>query len=283
MKRKTITFIALTLLFSCCINTENPVPAREQLYSQPKTVQFNYTINGEKASMEYTVYEGLSNYLAGLERTIYCRPICPSNSSIQTRYIDNTPQIEALEAFSEAIDNLSSSPDERRKIAISLVQNIPYDEEAVETDNTIDRYPYQVLYDAKGVCGEKTRLLAYILRHQGYATALLYYHEEKHAALGLRCPVEYSTQNTGYCFIESTIPAIPTFDSGNYPGVGRIESKPEIIQLSNGTQYYPVQDYLDAQEWARLEEEINKSGGYLKQKDFDKWTLLKDKYGIPIE
>jgi hypothetical protein len=283
--QKIIALIIAAMLFAGCASSpETKEPTHEQLYSGPKANQFNYSVEGEDGTLYFTAYKGLSDYLNDKPRTFYCTPSCPSNTSMQLLFINEKYQEQELLRFAQAIDNITSSPDQRRKIAISLVQNIPYDDAQYETlDFSIDRYPYQVLYDAKGVCGEKTRLLAYILRHQGYGTAFLRYSDEKHAALGIKCPTQYSTQKTGYCFIETTTSAIPTFDQGMYPGFGKLKSFPEIMVLSNGTEYYPVQDYLDAQEWTRIQAEITNSGGTLSQKDFDKWVILKDKYGMRIE
>ena len=284
MQKISLLIIAAILFAGCANSPDAQEPTQEQLYSNAKTIQFNYTVDGESGALYFTAYKGLSDYLSTQPRVFYCTPACPSNASMQLAFIDKKEQELQLERFAQAIDNITSSQDTRRKIAISLIQNIPYDDAQYQMMNaTIDRYPYQVIYDDKGVCGEKTRLLAYILRHQGYGVALLRYPVEQHAALGIKCSKQYSTQNTGYCFIETTTPSIPTFDQGNYPAFGKLRSKPEILILCNGTEYYPVQDYLDAQEWAHLETLIAKSGGSLDQKDYDKWIILKDKYGMQIE
>jgi hypothetical protein len=285
MKEQAIALIILIAFICGCANNPGAEePTQMQLYSQPKTIQFNYTVDGEGGELQFTAYKGLSDYLKELPRTVICAPICHTNTSKQLMFLNEKKQQPELERFAEAIDNITPSADKRRIIAISIIQNIPYDENQFQTLNaSINRYPYQVLYDAKGICEEKTRLLAYILGRQGLETAALNYHEEKHVALGVKCPREYSTQKTGYCFIETTSPAIPTFDQGIYPGFGKIKSAPEILVLSNGTEYHPLQEYLDAQEWTRIQAEIIKSGGTLSEKDYDKRIILQDKYGIQIE
>ena len=70
------------------------------------------------------------------------------------------------------------------------------------------RYPYEVLYDEKGVCGEKSELLAFILREMGYGVAFFYYPPENHEAIGIKCPKRHSVGRTGYCLIETTGPSI---------------------------------------------------------------------------
>jgi hypothetical protein len=271
--------LTMVLLFSGCI--ENEAPAPEDLYGGPRNMAYNYTIWGEGASIKMTVYEGLNDHLAKISRLVYCRPDCPSNESIQQRYLDEAYQDSELSLLLSGIKERGKTRQEQALIAISLVQNIPYDEDSYEVGKSKDRYPYQVLYDGKAVCGEKVRLLAYLLRGLGYETSMLYYPKEKHASLGIKCPEEYAHKNTGYCFIETTTVAIPTYDTGDYPGTGRIVSSPQVLQLSKGDTFEDMsEEWDDAREWQRLEELISKNNRILEQEDYDKWKALKKKYGI---
>ena len=60
-------------------------------------------------------------------------------------------------------EKLSKSKDEQLRIAVSLVQNIPYDWDNYYTGE-LGKYPYEVLYQNKGVCGEKSQLIIFLLR-----------------------------------------------------------------------------------------------------------------------
>jgi len=242
------------------------------LYTGPKNMSYKYMLRGAGGAVEYTFYKGLNDYLAGISRVVYCRPDCPSNESIQKKYLDEPYSEPELSGFLNALKKHGSSREEQALIAISLVQNIPYDDGAYEAGKSIDRYPYQVLYDGEAVCGEKVRLLAYILRGLGYDTAMLYYPEEKHAALGIKCPMEYSHRNSGYCFIETTTPAIPTYDSGEYPGTGRITSQPTVLRLSLGDSYDNISEqWEDAREWEKIAQLMEKNNQVLRQDDYNKW------------
>lgn len=278
--RHSVAFaIILVLLFSGCV--ENEAPKTEDLYAGPKSMVYNYTLWGAGGSIKMVVYKGLNDHLANISRLVYCRPNCPSNESIQQRYLEEEYQDVQLDRLLAAIREKGMTRKERALIAISLVQNIPYDESAYEVGQSRDRYPYQVLYDGSAVCGEKVRLLAYLLKGLNYSTAMLYYPREKHASLGIRCPDKYAHKNTGYCFIETTTVAIPTYDAGDYPGTGRIVSYPQVLQLSAGDALENVsEEWDDAREWQRIDELISKNNRVLEQADYDKWKALKQKYGI---
>ena len=106
------------------------------------------------------------------------------------------------------IDNLGKTPDERAMIAITIVQIFEYK----NSSKTIDfhgisiqyaRYPYEVLYDEQGICGEKSELLAFILKQMGYEVVLFYFPNENHEGVGVKCH-SGDFRKTGYCYIETT-------------------------------------------------------------------------------
>jgi hypothetical protein len=182
--RHSITLgLTLVLLFSGCVEKE--ILAAEDLYAGPRNMEYNYTVWGAGGSIKMIVYRGLNDHLANISRLVYCRPNCPSNESIQQRYLDDLDSDPQLSKLLFAVKERGKTRSEQAFIAISLVQNIPYDESSYEEGRSKDRYPYQVLYENKALCGEKVRLLAYLLRGLGYDTSMLYYPKEKHASLGV--------------------------------------------------------------------------------------------------
>ncbi len=164
------------------------------------------------------------------------------------------------------------------------MQNIPYDMEGAASGNLTNRYPYEVLYDHKGVCGEKSRLLAFIIKELSYAVYLLDYEKEDHMAVALKCPMEYSQYSyngTGYCFVETTLASIMTDNTGKYSTTGeKLTSIPTLITVSDGKEFPAGEEYADAQEWIRLNQVAAQSGGILQQEDYNKWKQIIDKYGI---
>lgn len=246
----------------------------------PSTVKLKYIVDGKTDYIEMTTYQGLSNYLASKSRYYYCDPTCPSTTQIELRYLDDTYQKTYLEKLSEEIRAAADSKDDQLRVAVSLVQNIPYDYTALSLNSVNNRYPYEVIYDNKGVCGEKSRLLAFILRDLGFKVALLRFEAENHQALGVACPSQYDYEDTGYCFIEATRPIIITSVPTTYVGVGELTSQPEILKISDGLSFNSVQkEYQDAQLW----DSLTSRGPVLSQYEYGEWRDLVEKYGIEID
>jgi len=140
--------------------------------------------------------------------------------------------------------------DQLAEFILAFVQYIPYDQSKLQADNLTPFYPYETLYLQRGVCSDKTFLAVALLRRLGYGAAILDFPDINHTAAGVACPLEYSLNNSGYCFIETTnyFPwsVIPEDISGqaqitggrfdnlfNSAGLGKIEIK----QATTGKLY----------------------------------------------
>ena len=172
--------------------------------------------------------------------------------------INEEKQTQFLLPLVIKIQNLTNDKEEQARIAISLVQNIPYGfsnktERFFGIPVNYSRYPYEVLYDQQGICGEKSELLAFLLRELGYETALFYNQRENHESVGIKCPFEESYKGTGYCFVETSGPAIISDDSIEYAGGVFLESEPEVIFVSTGDSLPAgLREYTDAEEIQNL-------------------------------
>ncbi|MCX6774109.1 MAG: hypothetical protein NTY68_03895 [Candidatus Micrarchaeota archaeon] len=121
---------------------------------------FSYTVNGTKGRIELPVYSDLKVYLANISRKFACDGACPTYSQMEMMILNESKEKDELGKLVSAIEEKASDKDEQARIAISLVQTIPYDTYAAVNNDIKGRYPYEVVYDNKGVCGEKSRLLA---------------------------------------------------------------------------------------------------------------------------
>jgi len=240
----------------------------------------HYIFEGVTEEISITVYSGLNNYLALLPRSFPCDPVCPSNREMQLKYLDQDEQRSYLEDLVEKIESLTDDKDDQVRIAVSLVQHIPYDLVTFETDSLKFRYPYEVIHDNMGVCSEKSKLLAFLLREFGFGVVLFEYGQESHMAVGIKCPMEYSYKD-GYCFIETAKPAIITNAQREYVGSGKLSSTPEVIIISDGLSFDSVsKEYDDAQEFIELDKLAELSGGSLRAPDYYRLLFLINKYGI---
>ncbi|MFA5412792.1 MAG: transglutaminase-like domain-containing protein [Candidatus Micrarchaeia archaeon] len=252
--------------------------------TSPKQISLEYTLRGQKRSIDYTVYGGLNNYLANKPRSVVCSFTCPSQGEMELSIIDEPLQEEHLRPLIWAIEHETDNEDDQARIAISLVQSIPYDWDGLYSGDLTGRYPYEVLYDQKGVCGEKAKLLAFLLRELGYGTVLLNYEEQSHEAVGIKCPTQYGWEHSGHCFIESTVPSIVTDDQGEYVGVGELVSEPNMIFVNDGASFDSVsEEYSDARDFIRIRNELEGGDVYQDWSDYTIYSGLIEKYGMEID
>lgn len=233
---------------------------------------FPYVLRGEQGTVNITLYKGVASEIAKEDPYSYV-----GEKDRYEKFIYLPEQDPFLVPLVDAIREKSDDPDDQARIAVSLVQQIPYDQEVLDQGTLEIRYPYQTLLDNKGVCCEKSVLLAYVLHKLGYGVALFDFENEKHTAVGIRSSPEYAYKNTGYAFIETTTPLIITDGNGDYPAFGRITSPPEVLPAAEGKSFVSVkEEWNDAREWERL----NSLGPVLDRTDYSKWQSLCRKYGI---
>lgn len=229
-----------------------------------KISTFEYVLDGKNGTINYTLYGGLANYLYSLPEPIYyVSGGALQRSNITLKIINNQNQYNLLEGLAKDIENLApNSKVDQARIAISLVQNIPWgasDKKVTLLGATMDysRYPYQVLYDNEGLCGEKSELLAFLLRDIGYRVALFYYPSQNHEAVGIKCPVQDSLNGTGYCFVETSGPAIISDSKLVYAGGVTLNDSFQLIVLSDGISLpNNLPEYSDAKTLESLQNRI---------------------------
>jgi hypothetical protein len=253
-----------------------------QYQTGPKEIMLKYTLRGEGGEINFTVYKGLADYISNLSKEINYQPgERPLRSDFKIRDISDENQRQLLLPLLVQIQNLAKSKEDQVRMAVSIVQNIPFG----NSDKTLSlqggaqinysRYPYEVLYDNEGVCGEKSELLAFLMKEMGYGVVFFYNQDENHESIGVKCPVKYSLDDTGYCFVETTGPAIMTDNGIEYAGGIKLTSKPEVILVSNGDSLgSDMYEYQDAKEMDKI-----RNGGLMlfKESQFD---ALKKKYGL---
>src|SRR4030043_557836 len=257
-----------------------------EYHSEPKQIALDYTLKGEKKTIHFIVYKKLNDYLSGLPRYIDSMGNKTTRLDFKLKSLNEEQQREFLLPLIVRIENLARNKDDQARIAISIIQNIPFGSSNKTSklgniDKGYSRYPYEVLYDLQGVCGEKSELLAFLLRGLGYENAFIYYNEENHEAMGIKCPVKKSLDNTGYCFIETTGPSIITDYRTEYVSVGQLTSIPEIIPI-DGSLYFGEKnfyEYKDANTLNKIRERAKEyeTINYIQHLQFNN---LKKKYGL---
>ena len=143
---------------------------------------------------------------------------------LQQAESDNSIKNLVNEAKKTGLEN-----DQLLEYLVSMVQYIPYDFAKVSQSitNSNPYYPYETLYLNKGVCSDKTFLALLIARQLGYGSAILDFPEANHSALAISCEKEYSLNNSGYCFVETT----------NYFPFGVVPKNLEEGQAEEGSSF----------------------------------------------
>ncbi len=249
--------------------------------TNPKSISLKYILRGEENEIDFTVYKGMSDYLLNTSRIItYTGNKTPSRADFKLRNINEPNQGEFLLPLVTEIQNIAKDKNDQVRIAVSIVQNIPFGSsnkttKFLSTEINYSRYPYEVLYDEEGVCGEKSELLLFLLREMGYEIVAFYYLLENHEAVGIKCPDKYGVKDSGYCFIETTGPAIISDSEIEYGVWGKLISEPEIMVISEGFSLGEnLYEYDDAEDWIGLRE---KGVNTFSRNKFDE---LKEKYGL---
>jgi hypothetical protein len=112
---------------------------------------------------------------------------------------------------------------------------------------------------------------------------MFHYFQENHEAIGIKCPKKYSLNNTGYCFIESTQPAIIGYSQGEYSGGRALYSSPKIIKISEGISLDGnMEEYRDARMLNRIYN-VSKSYKQINLMEYFKLSQLTKKYGLVLD
>ena len=218
---------------------QNPTPLVTTLsevdYLQsPKTTSFSYFIEGNRRSLSFTTFGGLSDFFSGKSHSFYYDP----DNGVIMDLLENTVQNEFMLPFIDMIRKRSITGDDQAKIAISLVQRIPNNGNRYVRTQTDWYYPYEILHNNEGSAADKSILLAYILNELGYETVLFEF--PGHMAVGVKSSSRYSFYDTGYAYIETTRPTIITYEPDAGYGGFSISQNPRVIHLIGGKKVLDV-------------------------------------------
>ena len=236
--------------------------------TDPTSRSLPFTLKGRSGTVSVTLYRGLSSHLDAKRPAFYGNYL---------EYVNDPEQAEAIRAIAHSLHTQYGSGDDAARAAISLVQHIPYDYAGMSARSSDLRHPYQVLYENTGVCSEKSVLLAALLKEMGYGVALLSFDSQSHMAVGISCPSQYAYRGTGYAFIESTRPSIPTYAEGDYLGVGQLTTVPAVISVAGGKSFGSIgEEAADADEYRSL----LAMGQVMDSYHYSRWQTIVAKYDI---
>jgi hypothetical protein len=261
------------------LRSQNPTPIptvtpKLDYKQSPKTVSYYYNIDSNRKSMGFTTYGGLSDYFSKESHSYYN----DADKEVIMELLENSYQDEYLQPFIDSIRKSSTNPDDQAKIAVSLVQHIPYNWNKYYNPSMDWYYPYETLYNNRGVCADKSLLLAYLLNKLGYDTVVFEF--SNHMAVGVKSSSNYGFYNTGYAFIETTRPSIITYVPDTYLSGFKVTSNPHIIHLNGGKKVLDLSnEYRDAVRMKQLEA----MGTVLDQTNYAEWLRISNNYDLQYD
>ncbi len=251
---------------------------------EPKNISLKYVLRGREGEIDFVVYGKLAENLSQIPRYASLKE-SPTLLSFKLKMIDNQQQRELLLPLVVEIEKITKDKTDQARIAINLVQNIPFGSsnkrlKVGNIDVDYQRYPYEVLYDMEGICSEKSELMIFLLKELGYGTSSFYYNLENHEAVGIKCPAKKA--NAGeFCFIETTGPSIISDDKTEYFGiVNKLVSTPIITNISDGMSLRNnLYEYSDAKTLADIRDDMRQYGR-INPVQYLQFRSLKSKYGL---
>jgi len=255
-------------------------PTARQMTSTPAVLPagtrehtFAYVLNGVKGTVSVPLSDSVyADYLKKPDLQFKSPYTANTNSSTFLAYLDDPEQQSAIAALTQAIQEKTPNKDDQARIAVTLVQHIPYVNQVRQY-----RYPYEVLYKNEGVCGEKSMLLALLLKHLGFGSSVFYFLPEDHMTTGIKVSSPYDFRNSGYAFIEATEPYIITDSTTDTLAQWKFTSTMEVTPVGTGYALQSIaSDYNDARQWAALAAK----GKTLSTSDYQAWQALNTKYDL---
>jgi len=236
---------------------------------EPKTVIFQWEYKDKTYTLTEILYKTAYEYYNSEPKVYYCpKSGCPEGweenyAKIFLKKVEGDNTISQIASDIKTIGQRTKLDDDQIvELTIAFVQSIPYDFEKTKVAEFLPRYPYETLYDNKGICSDKSFLAVLLLEEMDYGVALFAFDYEKHIAPAVKCPKEYSSYNSGYCFAEVTdfgfrigeIPPIDIvtgrpktkaiielFNEGKEIGLSRSELKnPKIYEITDGNSYQGI-------------------------------------------
>lgn len=212
--------------------------------TNPKEVKFSWKYNGKTYTLNQTYYESVYDYYNQKPKGIFAGREEKSINDYLAINSKDTSIDDLISSLKKIADANNLTQDQFLEFSTDFVQYIPYDSQQALTDRIHPRYPYEVLYQNKGICSDKTLLMTMIIRKLNYGSAIFFYDKDQHMAAAVKCPSGYTNYDSGYCIVETTAPGnkigiIPKIASSGQASIESYQtlqngtSKTTYTQLSN--------------------------------------------------
>ncbi len=207
-----ILIVGIIVLIVWYISPDNGIKTKRfPALEEPKTITFQWEYKNSPYVLTKTFYKTVYEYYNSQPKEYYCPSSgCPADW--EEKYIKMfLKEVKEDDTVSQIVLDIKSlgseaqlNDDQIVELIVAFVQSIPYDLEKVKVAKPLPRYPYETLYENKGICSDKSFLAVLLIKELGYGVALFDYEYEKHIVPAIKCPIKYSSYNSGYCYTEVT-------------------------------------------------------------------------------
>jgi hypothetical protein len=225
---------------------------------EPRVRTFEWKYKNVAYSLPVTLYGSVDAFYGAQPKEYSYIGSLPQNweEKYYGQFLNVDKQDQTISDLANKIAELGKkhklSDDQIVELVLAFVQAIPYDDAKAKNilSNTGDEkiaYPYETLFSNSGVCSDKSFLATALLRSLGYGTTIFTYQKENHMAIGIKCPQQYSTYGSGYCYAETTavgnkIGILPKLDPINNVASSEIKTQSNDL-TSSIDQSRPLSEY----------------------------------------
>jgi hypothetical protein len=173
------------------------------------------------------------------ERSLPTAPVFMSGGRLREAYMTTLVRTQALTPLVGELTRqlrtqragLRLDDDEYMEMIAHAVQSIPYG-----GGGTHVRSVAETLVDGEGVCTDKSVLLAALLVHEGYDTALWVFDSQGHVAVGVR-GAGPGLHGSGYALVETTRIAYVDEVDGRLLVTGGATRAPQLVRIGGSRRY----------------------------------------------
>jgi hypothetical protein len=209
-------------------------------HSKEKMHQYKFQAGEEQLSISLDLPANLTAQFASAPRSFTYSGSLPKDwkTTYFQMFLRNSADVPQVERLIATLKQVGSPRDDEAlaKLAIAFVQSgIAYDyQTAYNLTSGKILYPSETLQRGKGVCADKTILLAALLLRIGFSVAVFTWERANHMALGIKVPQGFGNFGSAYAMVETTgLTAIGQVPE-RYAGGIRLEGRPEIVEISGG-------------------------------------------------
>lgn len=205
-------------------------------------LRFDFQYQDEGKQIDWEMPIGLAEKLALSPHSFVYQGSLPRDWKQQyyRMFLQHKAEQEPLAVLRASLRKQCGTSEDYVLAALRFVQEaIAYDQaKAYQISSSKIQYPCETLASGKGVCADKTILLAALLMDTGFDLAILSFERANHMALGIAAPAGMGNFGIAYAMMETTAISPIAEVPERYAGGVKLDARPEVTPLALGSQAF---------------------------------------------